>query len=493
MVEKTFKWLASISEKRPWWVIIVVLLMTAVAVVGFGFIRQEYGYKSMLPKNMESVKALEEGNELFGGTMEEQLLLESDKSLDPAMLRKAAGYKRYLESQPDIWGPFISSVCAQLYESYYFPPGQPLPATPEPLLQHLAGLSDDELVNQININIEYATERAMQMGISGAGIQGISTDGKAILISTTVNSDTTTNDQIKLVGPFEKVNNDYFGQVAGLKVYESGQAIQNRDSNERMMKDTSFLFMLAFLFILLVLFLTFRRVSDVLLTMMVILVTIVWVMGLSGWLRFPFTYASVSIMPLLLGIDIAYAIHVMSSFFLAVTLLPATIVLRDRRPKAQQKWARKNEKRIDRNKESWLDKSLAKIAVLFEHHRAIVGIVTLLVLVGCFFLGLNISTEVDMAKMMPQDMPSMVAMNEINNRFGGQNVAYVLVKGDILQPANLRSMLAYEDKVASSDYLTDKGEPVIERQKVLSIADIVYTANQGTIPSSQAEVVASLM
>ncbi|OFW60135.1 MAG: hypothetical protein A2Y75_02285 [Candidatus Solincola sediminis] len=555
MVEKTFKWLASISEKRPWWVIIVVLLMTAVAVVGFGFIRQEYGYKSMLPKNMESVKALEEGNELFGGTMEEQLLLESDKSLDPAMLRKAAGYKAYLETQPDIWGTFIISVSTPLDEMYYFPPGQPLPATPEPLLQHLAGLSDDELVNQININIEYATERAMQMGISGAGIQGISTDGKAILISTTVNSDTTTNDQIKLVGPFEKVNNDYFGQVAGLKVYESGQAIQNRDSNERMMKDTSFLFMLAFLFILLVLFLTFRRVSDVLLTMMVILVTIVWVMGLSGWLRFPFTYASVSIMPLLLGIDVAYAIHVMSryyeekrkgldthtsiitavvtvgvavfltaattafgfasfgisnmppiiqfgmlcvagvmfSFFLAVTLLPATIVLRDRRPKAQQKWARKNEKRIDRNKESWLDKSLAKIAVLSEHHRAIVGIVTLLVLVGCFFLGLNISTEVDMAKMMPQDMPSMVAMNEINNRFGGQNVAYVLVKGDILQPANLRSMLAYEDKVASSDYLTDKGEPVIERQKVLSIADIVYTANQGTIPSSKAEVVASLM
>jgi predicted RND superfamily exporter protein len=100
MVEKTFGWLGSMSEKRPLWVIIVILLITGVSVVGFGFIKQEYGYKSMLPKKMESVKALDEANNLFGGTLEEQILLESDNALDPALLRKVAGYKAFIEGQP---------------------------------------------------------------------------------------------------------------------------------------------------------------------------------------------------------------------------------------------------------------------------------------------------------------------------------------------------------------------------------------------------------
>jgi len=555
MVEKTFGWLASMSEKRPLWVIIVILLITGVSVVGFGFIKQEYGYKSMLPKKMESVKALDEANNLFGGTLEEQILLESDNALDPALLRKVAGYKAFIQGQPEIWDVFINDVSTPLDDMYYFPPGQSLPATTEPLVQKMASLSDAELVEQINMNNQYAAERAKQAGIASTGVQGISADGKAILISTTLNPDLDTKEQIKSVAPFERINKDYFGEVGGVKIYESGQAIQNRDQNNKMLKDTQILFILAFLFILLVLFITFRRISDVLLTMMVILVTVVWVMGLSGWLHFPFTYTSVAIMPLLLGIDIAYAIHVMSryyeerrkgsdthtavitsvvtvgvavfltaattafgfvsfgisnmppiiqfgmlcvagvmfSFFLAVTLLPATIVLRDRRPKAQQKWARKNEKRMSNYKESWLDKSLAKIAVLSEHHRTIVGLITLLILVGCVFLGLNISTEADMSKMMPQDMPSMVAMDKINNSFGGQNMAYALVKGDILEPANLKSMLAYEDDIASTDFVTEKGEPVIERQKVISIADIVSTTNQGTIPVSKGEVMASLI
>jgi hypothetical protein len=72
---------------------------------------------------------------------------------------------------------------------YYFPPGQSLPATTEPLVQKMAGLSDAELVEQINMNNQYAAERAKQAGIASTGVQGISADGKAILIFTTLNPD----------------------------------------------------------------------------------------------------------------------------------------------------------------------------------------------------------------------------------------------------------------------------------------------------------------
>ena len=178
------------------------------------------------------------------------------------------------------------------------------------------------------------------------------------------------------------------------------------------MRESSILFLSAFVFILIVLFLTFRKLSDVLATVAVIIVTVIWVIGLGGWLGFPFTYTSAAIFPLMLGIDIAYAIHVLSryyeerrkgsdpyqsalrsvvtvgvavfltaattafgfasfgisnmppiqqfgalcvagvmfSFVLAVTLLPAILVLRDRGDKAQARWEKKQYKRKNNSK-----------------------------------------------------------------------------------------------------------------------------------------------
>jgi hypothetical protein len=554
MVEKVFRWMASMSEKRPWWVIVVILTITAVAVVGMSFIKQEYGYKSMLPKNIESVKAMNEANDVFGGTIEEQILLEGDNVLDGAVLRKVAGYPAFVQDNPDVWEVFITGISTPLDEMVYFPPGEVMPGQ-EPLLGRIGGLSDEEVTLQVSKNMDLAEERARKAGLSGGGTQNITKDGRALLLTARINPDTDTKNQIKLVDPFEQYTRDYFQELPGITVYESGQASQNRDSNQRTMKDTRLLFTLALIFILIVLFITFRRVSDVLLTMMVIVVTIIWVEGLSGWLKFPFTYTSVSIMPLMLGIDIAYAIHVMSryyeerrrgndpytsattsvvtvgvavfltaattafgfasfgisnmppiiqfgmlcvagvmfSFFLAVTLLPATIVLRDRGARAQERWGRKNQKRADKDKEPWLDRSLAKIAVLSEHHRLVVGIVTVLILAGCITLGVNISSEADLTKMMPNDTPSMIALGKINDHFGGQNIAYALVKGDILEPSNLASMLEYEDAISATHFVTGNGDPLIQREKVVSIADIVFRTNNASIPSTKSEVIASLM
>lgn len=555
MVEKIFRGLATQSEKRPVAVILVILAVTALAVVGMGFIRSEYSYKAMLPKKMESVRAYNEAEDVFGGTTEEQVLLEGE-ALHPAVLRKVAGYKSYLQNKPDVWETFVTDVVTPLDEmTYYIQTAVGPRPTDQLLLEKIDTLSDEELAAQVNLNLVAASERAKALGMPGGGIQGISPDGRALLITARINPAKDTMEQSKLVDPFEKYTREFFGSLPGITIYESGNASLNRDANQQTMKETRLLFGLALVFILLVLFLTFRRVSDVLLTIMVILVTIVWVMGLSGWLRFPFSYQSMAIMPLMLGIDIAYAIHVMSryyeerrkgndpytsstnsvvttgvavfltaattafgfasfsisnmptivqfgilcvagvifSFLLSVTLLPAAIVLRDRSPKAQEKWERRNRKRTERTGETWLDRTLAAIAVLSEHHRLAVGIVTLLILVACGLLAFNISTEADLSKMMKADMPSMKAMEVINNYFGGQNVAFALVKGDILEPKNLEAMLRYEEEISSTGLLGEYGDPLIDRNRVTSIADIVSKVNGGVIPGSKQEVISLLM
>jgi predicted RND superfamily exporter protein len=564
VVEKIFGWLGSHSEKRPWWVILVILLVTALAVVGIGRIKSEFGYNVMLPKKSESVRAMNEADRIFGGTLEEQVLITSDDVLAGKILRKVAGYPGFLKSSKDIWGSFATEVSTPLDDMVYFPGGVLSPVTSgqpsagtgqpqEPLPAKIGSLNDEELARQVGLNLQMSEMRAKMTGIT-AGQQNISGDKKALLIGVKLNPEQKSSAQTKAVTDFENVTNDYFKSLEGTKAYISGSASLNKDSNQRTMRESSVLFLIAFIFIIIVLFLTFRRLSDVLATLAVILVTVIWVIGLGGWLGFPFTYTSTAIFPLMLGIDIAYAIHVLSryyeerrkgndpfqsvltsvitvgvavfltaattafgfasfgisnmppiqqfgalcvagvmfSFVLAITLLPAILVLRDRGDKAQARWEKRRNGRGNDKKSSVLDQFLAKIAVISEHHRLFVGVVTLLVLGGCLFLGTQLKTEADLEKMMPKDIPSIVAMNEINKNFGGQDIAYTLVRGDVLEPANLKVMLQYEDDLASTNYRNENGNPLFERGKTFSIADLVKKVN-GSIPVTKGGVISSLM
>jgi len=565
MVEKIFTWLGSHSEKRPAWVILIILLITVLAVIGATRIKTELGYKAMLPKKAESVKTLNEAEEIFGGTAEEQVLIEAGNVLDATVLRKVAAYPQFLKGKKDIWGRFASAVTTPLDDMVYFP-GNVLPAQTgsaagtgamsqisQPLLEKLGSLSDEELVAQVKLNLEYARIQAARVGLS-VGQQNISENGRALLMSVALNPKLKTADQMKIVKSFEKDTRAYFKGLPGSKTYITGLASMNYDSNQRMMNDSKLLFMLAFVFVIIVLFITFRRLTDILLTVLVIILTIIWVIGLSGWLNFPYTYNTAAIFPLMLGVDIAYAIHVLSryyeerrkgsdtykaaltsvatvgvavfltaattafgfasfgisnmppiqqfgglcvagvlfSFVLAVTLLPATLVLRDRRGKAQEKWEKKQAESKENNKDSWLDRLLVRVAIVSEHHKRFVMIITVAVLVGCGLLSLRITTEADMEKMQPQDLPSAVASSQIYKYFGGQDVAYTLVRGDILQPENLKAMLKYEDELAATKYVNEKGKPLFERDKIFSIADIVQK-KVGSIPPTKAEVISTLL
>lgn len=137
MVEKVFRWLGSHSEKRPWWVILFILLVTILAVVGAGRIKSEFGYKAMLPKKSQSVRAMNEADRIFGGTMEEQVLITSDNVLDGRILRKVAEYPGFLKSRKDIWGSFAADVSTPLDDMVYFPGGvlPPRPPGNHPRLQ----------------------------------------------------------------------------------------------------------------------------------------------------------------------------------------------------------------------------------------------------------------------------------------------------------------------------------------------------------------------
>lgn len=552
---RIFGWLASHSEKRPWLVIAAILVITLALGAGASRIRQEFSYKAMLPKNKESVKVMEEAGELFGGTMEEQVLLEGERVLAGSTLRKVAGLKTELERRDDLWMVFAQDVRTPLDNMMYIPEGDLAAAMKNGadgvyLLDALERMSDDELERQVKLNIELNTLRSSLTGFSRP--LNISDDGRALLIVIPLNPDLDSKEQISLAEPYSEFVHRHFGSEPGIEVFLSGNATMSRDSNRRTMKDTRSLFLIAFVFILLVLYLTFRRVSDVAMTLSVILLTVVWVVGLQGWLGFPFTYQSSGIMPLLLGIDIAYAIHVLTryyeersagndalssatrsvvtvgvavfltaattafgfasfsisdmppvrqfgalcvagvmfSFLLSVTLLPALLVIRDRKGVSAARKGGSGEGR-DGSSRSLLERILVNVSLLSERHRAIVGLATLSVIAICLVLGTQISTEADLTKMMPQDMPSIVGQKEIAKYFGGQSIAYTLVSGDVLEPEALRAMLEYERELASTKATNEHGEPFFEKGKVMSVASMLEMV-LGRIPESREEALLAL-
>ncbi|MDD5747724.1 MAG: MMPL family transporter [Actinomycetota bacterium] len=588
MISKIFGWIGSHSEKRPGVVIIIILIITGLAVVGISRLKEEYGYEAMLPKNIESIETMKEADKIFGGLAEEQVLVSSKNVLRADLLRKVADYRQFIADKKSIWGIFLTDVTTPLDDMVYIETqatpnslSQPKQATNQisafapsqsveqlvPLLEKLRGLSDEELVSQVEKNLELSRERARALGISSMQ-QGISEDRTALLINAKVKPKLELNEQIRKVRVFEADTRKYFGELSGAKVYITGQSSLGKDSSDKTMKETRRLFAIAFLFIVFVLFITFGKISDVLLTLAVILISVLWVMGLSGWLGWPFTYTGTAIMPLLLGVDIAYAIHVLSryyeerrkgndpfksaltsvttvgvavfltaattafgfasfgisnmppiqqfgalcfagvlfSFTLAVTFLPASLVLRDRRERYRARWDERYEKRKKETKETLVDKVLVRLAIIPAHHRAAVLMVTAIILVACGLSVTRVKTEANLEQMMPQDMPSIVAMNKVNKHFGGQGIAYTLVEAkgratilspsslsaSVLSPSSLKAILDFENSVAMDGGKTKDGEPYFERSKMTSLADIVQK-QAGGIPQSEQEIMRILL
>ncbi len=541
-----FKWLGRASERRPWLVIGVITLTSVVMVIGTMRIKSNFDFKSMLPPHADSVKALNDVNAIFGGTNEERIVLEQDNVIDPVLLKQVEDYQAALQSETQLWDSFATRVTTPFDNMKQFTPeamqllstgsvlalaalqGQTFPTL------NAADLPADALVEQVNANLRYNILAEQAGGM--AAQSNITPDHHAMLLSVSVNPDLTNQkEQSKYVKRFRSFTQDYFARAGSPDVYTGGNISSSVESMEDTQRESMFLFSLAFLFILLILFLTFRRVSDVALTLLVILVTVLWVQGMSGWLNIPFTFTSTALMPLLLGIDIAYAIHVLSryyeerrkggdpfqsaftsvgtvgvavfltaattafgfasfgissmppiqqfgllcvlgvmfAFFLSVTLLPASLVLRDRSEKAQAKWKAKQEKRRKQDGESWVDRGLVKVAVLAEHHRLLVGIVTVVVLGFSVFMALQLGTSMDLKAMRGSGTPASQALDKVNEYFGGQDQAITLLKGDIFNPQVLGAMLAYENGLGEDSPTDRDGAPIFERSKVVSVADIM--------------------
>ena len=530
-MNRLFAFLAVSSEKRPWLVVVCVALVTVFLVSGIGMLKTEFSQESMMPKKYESVVAMHTVQDRFGGLNYENVLVVADNVTSPGIAEA------------------LMDLSPQSMEAGGIERGQVLKI--ETYLDGLSKLAEARgLPLPKGFMLGAAVQQYLATPYAQAQIAGktVSKDNKATVVKLQLDSNMSEKQQIQLAKNLESYFTEKF-KAKGAKVYLSGMASMQKDAQEMMARQTGTLFLIALLFIMLVLYVTFRRVSDVFLLMFVIVVGIFWVIGLMGWAGITYTTMSVAIMPLMLGINIAYVIHILSryyeereaggdvffsattsvktvgiavfltaittvfgfmsftitdigplkdfgivcmigiafSFLLSLTLLPAVVVIRDRRKKAEKLESHLEKMRKRRRESRYgaaVDRALVGTSMTAYHHHWIVTGCVLALIGFAVFSIFNLQTGADMRAMMGGDSPSEKATEMLGDFFGAQDADVILVKGDVLKPESLKAFVKLEDEVAADKRNQPGKKGYFTRQGNISIADIVANANGGSIPES---------
>lgn len=208
-----------------------------------------------------------------------------------------------------------------------------------------------------------------------------------------------------------------------------------------------------------------------------------------GFLVFQF-----SILPPLKEFGLTCAFGTLFIFTLSVTLLPAVMVLRDRYYERPGKTTEKKGAHFDglsRRRRQGLfakgtDVALDAFSALATRHTALTIVVfTILTLAGILSIR-SLTTDSDLRKLVPRELPGIKADFEIEKYFGGSQQDVLLVTGDVLAPESLEAMLLFEDAVAGSPNNSFEGEELYSRSGMTSLADALAEASNGVVPGSEA-------
>ncbi|MBS3778453.1 MAG: MMPL family transporter, partial [Candidatus Thermoplasmatota archaeon] len=307
-----------------------------------------------------------------------------------------------------------------------------------------------------------------------------------------------------------------------------------------------------FIAILILLFITFRKVSYMFLTLIGLSLSILWVFGMMVLLGINFSMMYVALVPLILGLGVDYSVHMFHNYrselsngqsvpqaiklsikeigtalFLAtittviafLSFLTATIkpiqdlgllsalgiiftfiitltFLQAIRYIIDKKWMPKKPKTSKKSLENWLQ----KLSRSLIHHSKTVIVIAIVFSAVMGVAALQVDTSFDMANMLPDDNPTIEIFDEIGQTFpsSGTDQEYILIEGDVANPDTLAGIQKTVQNIHGNDYvaLNPTGEPKIV--SVISLIDEAvdrneslrsnFDLNKNNIPSTEQQV-----
>jgi hydrophobe/amphiphile efflux-3 (HAE3) family protein len=502
-------------------VILIVALVSLFMAYGVVNLKQTSDYKKFLSSEEASVRVTLKVAEEFRGLSFETALVEGENLLKAGNLREILRLENLLLSSPELENKIIG---CQSYADILL---QQLPQVKESLQNPSLDPMTENLV--MGAYLTFLSDPQLSKRIRSY----LTPDLNAGLMNIYLNPSLPKEEKSKAVEAAR-------GKLATAKNFSVGLAgsyTMEKDIRKTMDRDNRVLIPATIVFVLVVLFLTFRRFSDVGRCLLVVGLATLWTMGVMGFTGSDFTAIHVALVPICMVAGIDYSLYFLSryyeekgkgkgieeslsisasrvgtavmmcflttvigflsfsisdlppvkslgqfaalavsfSFLLALTLLPAL---------AGHGGTPKSEVGQPRGRKVEVSRGLASLGRGIARHGKAVIVVLAVTLALSASVAPRVSSTMSFDILLPSNVESLRTSHRIENLFGGQNQLFVLACGDILNPLALQQLRSLQQGVMSDN----EGLGLIGGG--YSLADLVfqYALFSGHMPQTREEV-----
>lgn len=514
------KRLFEFSARKPKTTIVVAAIITVFMAFSALTVKITEDREEFLPQEHTAYRVLKDYEKMTGKLITEAIMIEADD------LTTARAFKDIVQLVEDVWThPDLEgySLWIRSYAGYV------LPAL-ELEYPDWRNLKDETLEAEIDRLLKRADIKKDTAIYISAGHDG----GVLTLI---INNQIPKEELESLTVRLHELTRELDDKYESLTLSNTGTVSTDLAIVEGMLQDLSLLIPIAAAFILLILYLTFRKLLDTILPFVVLTVGVIWMIGTMGVLGIPFYSNFTIIIPLLMGVGIDYTIHLLSRYYqenkeksaktavlhsiktvgvaifltaittiigfmsfgisemppiksfgliaglgvfyvfaLSNTLLPAILMIRDGKSNSKTP-----EAKISMNGLHTIIQWLERL-VLSRRLSKIVIISTVIITVLAIIPIRDISTTMSSDIMMPQRAESIQTQAALEGYFrgyGSESKAFILMEGDVVTLEALRLTEQFQKLLITSP----DNQGLI--MGTTSLANMVRTVNGGEFPKSQ--------
>lgn len=476
MLEKLTKWVG----KYPKTVIVVIILLTVFFCFGLTKIYMVTDPKEMLPEGHPVVAVYDEVNETFGGVEFVMVIMDMGEVFTNSALHEIDQLTSDLERVKGVNSVMSITNIEEIK-------GVEGGIEVVELIEEIPGTKGElqKLKNRVLSDNDYAG-------------QIVSKNGEIALVLVQLMPNV---DRERLISDVKEVVQKL---ELDEKAYLTGKLVGENEAGKMAARNMRKLLPLAILVMIAILFLSFRNIRGIALPLLIVIVTVIWTVGLMGWVGIPLSLVGVFMPIILISMGIADGIHILArnreelslgsdkrksltktmvavglacfltsistmigfgslytssirpikefglftaigvgiAFIITVTLFLAFLFLLppDRRA-------------LDKKRKVFLQGILEKWANFIVGRTKIVLIsACLLALLASVGIPL-ISTGTDFMDMFKPDSPIILAYNIMEENFGGAGFLQVVVKGNIQDPEVLKAMENFQNKIGKIEIM----------------------------------------
>lgn len=283
--------LAGFVHRRPWVVVLTVIALTGLFIVGATRIKVSSSLREFYSQTDPKIRSLDLIDEAFGGSEYIMIAFPSERVFTPGGLRVLSGISDSLEELDGVGRVRSITNIAEVV-------GTPWGLEVSQILDHMPE-SEDE--------VEAFRARIAENGEISRALLSDGGDYVLTLVGLSPGAD---------AGRVARSVREAVGEFApGFSPHFAGGPVLADAADEFLKIDLKKLFPLCAIVIILVLFASFRTAAGVMLPLVTVLLSVVWTMGLMGFVGIPLTQITSALPVVLLATGSAYGIHIMHRYY----------------------------------------------------------------------------------------------------------------------------------------------------------------------------------